>query len=470
MDERTYPDTPLLLVDDEPDMLLSYRAMLRVNSITNVVTCSDSRKVMSLLSERAFHLVVLDLSMPHVTGQQLLARICASYPGLPVMVATASDEVITAVECMKNGAVDYLVKPVEENRFVCSVRHALEMRALQDENQGLRTHMLDRQLADPGAFGEIVTRSESMEAIFSYVAAVARFGRPILVTGESGVGKELVARSIHKAGGREGRFVSVNVGGLDDNVFSDTLFGHRKGAFTGAQADRKGLIETAAGGTLFLDEIGTLEPSSQVKLLRVLQEGEYFPLGADTPRTVEAAVVAATNEDLGVLVRDGRFRNDLFYRLNTHHIRVPPLRERPEDIGCLVEHFAQRAAKRLGKARITVPAGALAVMEQHPFRGNVRELESIVFDVAARSETDTLDTGLVAEQLGRPAAEAMAMASHSDGAGYMIPCGGGFPKLREVEEHLMREAMVRAKGNQTAAALLLGISQSTLSRRLRVQQ
>ncbi|MBN1309402.1 MAG: sigma-54-dependent Fis family transcriptional regulator [Chitinispirillaceae bacterium] len=464
MTQQAFPRFPILIVDDEEDVLQSYKMTLRLNRIDNFELCGDSRQVMGLIERNTYSALMLDLFMPHITGLELLEDIREIHPEIVIIVVTGSNNVSTAVECMKQGVYDYLVKPVDVNRLVTSLRNAIEMGELRRENSSLRSHMLTAGVRTPELFAPIVTASESMHSIFSYIEAIAASPRPILITGESGTGKELIARAIHAAGMRTGKFVAVNVGGLDDTMFSDTLFGHHRGAFTGAGSERPGLVEQADGGTLFLDEIGTLQPASQIKLLRLLQEGEYYPLGSDSVKTIEAAVIAATNENLDASMREGKFRNDLYYRLLTHHIHVPPLRERPDDIPLLVEHFASEAAAALKKTAPAVPFAVVALLQQCRFPGNVRELQALVFDAVTRCR---------GSEIGPDAFEQFARSQgcSSDGRSSVQPqpvetlLHGGIPKLKEIEEYLIAKALQKSGNNQTLAAQILGISQSTLSRR-----
>ena len=253
--------------------------------------------------------------------------------------------------------------------------------------------MLSAEPAHPEVFADIVTRDSSMLAIFKYAEAVAPTTLPVLITGETGVGKELIGRCIHAASGRSGSFVPVNVAGLDDTLFADTLFGHVKGAYTGADAAREGMVAKAGEGTLFLDEIGDLAPESQIKLLRLLQEREYYPLGTDRPRPASARFVFATNLDIAKAMGDGKFRKDLLYRLRSHHIRIPPLRERPSDLPVLLDHFFQKAAKVVGKDQPPVPRELLPLLGSYAFPGNIRELEGMVFDAVVRHQSHTLSLG-----------------------------------------------------------------------------
>jgi two-component system response regulator HydG len=466
MQQNLFPRLPVLLIDDEEDVLQSYKMTLRFRGINNIILCSDGREVLGLLAKTRFSAIVLDLSMPHVTGLELLKPIRERYPEIAVIVITASNSVATAVDCMKNGALDYMVKPVEDSRLITGLRNAIELCELRTENSALRQSTLAQQIRDLDTFAPIVTTSSSIYAIFSYIEAIAESSKPVLITGESGTGKELFAHAIHRASGREGKFVPVNVGGLDDTVFSDTLFGHRKGAFTGADGDRRGLVEEAAGGTLFLDEIGSLEKSSQIKLLRLLQENEYYQLGSDSCKIAHAAVIAATNEDLKSGMKNGIFRNDLYFRLLTHHIHIPPLRDRREDIPALIDHFLEQASKSSGKSKPSIPPGLLQLLDHYDFPGNVRELGALIFDMAARSTSGTLDINhardYIAMQTGK-SADSLSIDLNNQ---FVIPYYGDFPKLRVVEDYLIGEAMAKAEGNQYRAAELLGVAQSTLWRRV----
>jgi DNA-binding NtrC family response regulator len=464
---QLFPSRPILLVDDENDVLQSYKMTLRFNGINNFELCSDSTKVMDMIGQSEYSAIIMDLNMPILSGKDLMALIHEKLPEIPVIVVTASNSVATAVECMKLGALDYLVKPVEDSRFITSVRNSVEITDLRHENIQLRKTIFSRQVKSPDAFKEIVTVSNSMRDIFSYIEAVSGSVKPVLVTGESGTGKELFARAIHAVSGRMGKFVAVNVAGLDDAMFSDTLFGHRKGAFTGADSDRRGLVEEASGGTLFLDEIGSLEKISQIKLLRLLQENEFYPLGSDVSRNSHTVVVAATNEDLQKRMKEGSFRNDLYFRLITHHIQIPPLRQRREDMPYLFDHFIEKAAASMDKIKPRYSPDIIYLIDRYDFPGNVRELESMVSDAITRCQTSDLDIlpfkEYIAKQTGQKAEDLTIEASGQ----ILVPFHGDFPKLNEVEEFIIKEALKKVDGSQYQAAELLGVAQSTLWRRFK---
>jgi DNA-binding NtrC family response regulator len=406
--------------------------------------------------------------MPHVSGAELLPEIVQRHPEIPVVVMTATQEVETAVACMKEGAFDYLVKPVEENRYLSCVRRALELCSLRQQVGALKKSLLEQRLQHDEAFSSVITNSPRMHSIFRYVEAVSASREPILITGETGVGKGLIAKAVHLLSGRSGEFVSVNVAGLDDALFSDTLFGHKRGAFTGAERDREGMVAKAAGGNLFLDEIGDLSISSQVKLLRLLQEQTYIPLGSDVSKKSDAHIIAASNQDLRKLTADGSFRQDLFFRLSAHRVEVPPLRERLEDIPLLVGHFIDQAAHSLGREAPEPTPELLTLLSVYHFPGNIRELRAMIFDAVAlhrsgpylskESCKDAMEKNRrfgdgLQEEKGR----AIVTSLHTMGR---------FPTLKEAERLLVDEALRQARGNQGIAALLLGISRPALNRRI----
>ena len=464
----TQPRLPVMLVDDEAQALDSFELALRSGNVNNFLRCQDSRDVMSLLAEQDIEVMLLDLRMPHLSGEELLPQITSDFPHVPIIVITGADDVETAVKCMRAGAFDYIVKPVERSRLVASVKTALELRELQRQNQLLRAHVLSDQLADPEAFAKIITTSKMMRSIFQYIEAIANSPQPVLLTGETGVGKELAARAIHTVSGRQGPFIAINVAGLDDNVFADTLFGHRKGAFTGADQTRNGMVEKAEEGTLFLDEIGDLSPASQVKILRFLQDGEFFPLGSDVAKRSNARVVVATNQELETLKDSGKFRKDLYYRLRIHQVHIPPLRERKEDLPLLLDHFLEKTAKTLGKKKPTPPNELTTLLGAYHFPGNIRELESIIFDAASKHVSGKLSMEVfksyISEQ--QPALKPDSRGLPLDDSA-PISFSEKLPTLKQAELLLIAEALKRSGGNQAIAAMYLGISRQALNRRLR---
>jgi DNA-binding NtrC family response regulator len=457
-----------MMVDDEEQSLNAFEMALRSTRMNNFVRCQDSREVMSLLSGREMEVVLLDLRMPHVSGEELLPMIISDFPEVPVIIITGANDVETAVKCMKHGAFDYMVKPVEKSRLIGGVKRASELRELQRENRLLKAHVLSDKLECPEAFSEIITKSSAMRSIFQYAEAVAASPRPVLITGETGVGKELVAKAVHTLSKRKGDFIPVNVAGLDDNFFSDTLFGHGKGAITGVPDARSGLVEKAAGGTLFLDEIGDLNTASQVKLLRLLQDGEYFPLGADVAKRSDARIMVATNQDLDALQSSGKFRKDLYYRLCDHHIHIPALRRRPEDLTVLVAHFLEKASKILGKKKPTPPDELVTLLSTYHFPGNVRELEAMVVDAVSSHKSGKLSMDVFKAHISkRTPGSSEVTTDVPPGGEVLVSFSAQLPTLKQVEQLLIDEAMRRAEHNQSIAALSLGISRQALNKRLK---
>jgi DNA-binding NtrC family response regulator len=471
MDETLNPLLPILMVDDERPWLHSLALTLeRQAGLNHTTLCCSGDEALKLLASTAFSLVLLDLTMPPPAGEDIIAWIRSERPELQVIIISGINQLNSAVRCMQLGACDYFVKTDDRNRILTGILRALRIRELEAENAKLRSGILHQSLGRPEAFAEIYTGNPRMLAVFHYLEAVAPSSQPVLITGDSGTGKELVARIVHRLGRPKGPWVAVNAAGLDDNVFADTLFGHVRGAFTGAQQARKGMVEEAAGGTLFLDEIGDLSPGSQIKLLRLLQEEEYLPLGADRPRRSSVRIVAATNLDLAEKMAAGAFRKDLYYRLKAHHVALPSLRERRDDLPLLLERFLVEAAEALGKKRPPLPAGLSELMAAYPFPGNVRELRSMVFDAVSQHQSGRLSLEPFRRAIGEqapPAGGAPSPLPAADPAGRKLIFTETLPTLEEAGGLLVREAMERAGGNQSVAASFLGISRPALSQRLK---
>jgi len=463
MEQQSGTSLPVVLVDDESTVLLSSRMILGSAGIKEVLSVEDSRELMPLLAGRKVAAVVLDLFMPYISGTQLLPEIVKKYPDLPVIVMTATQEVETAVGCMKEGAFDYLVKPVEESRFVSSVKRALELRTLRRQMGALKRSLMTDELEHGEAFSRIITVSRRMRSLFQYLEAIAGSSEPVLITGETGSGKELLAEAVHRLSDRNGEFVSVNMAGLDDTLFSDTLFGHRRGAFSGADTAREGMVARAAGGTLFLDEIGDLTPASQVKLLRLLQEHQYYPLGSDVAKISDARILCATHRDLNARMAEEAFRSDLFFRLSVHQVEILPLRERKEDIPVLVAFFAAEAADSLSKKPPQAPPELLTLLANYHFPGNVRELRAMVFDGVARHKSGPV---LAVKSFRKAIKQQVTTMPAGKKAAKSVDTEGRFPTLKEAESLHIEEALRRADGNQGTAAALLGISRPALNRRL----
>ena len=466
MKPSLFPHNPILLVDDEPDTLRGFKITLTSAGINNLLLCRDAREVMQILASNIIEVILLDLTMPFISGETLLSMIANNYPEIPVIIVTGNTEVNMAVQCMKAGTFDYMVKPIETNRLISGVKRAIEIRMLKYENQRLKTHVITGLIEYPEAFSHIITQNRTMLGLFQYAESISKNSRTVLITGETGVGKELMAKSIHRLSGRKGPLITANIAGIDDNIFSDTLFGHVAGAFTGAGKSRQGLVERAFGGTLFLDEIGDLQPGSQVKLLRLLQEREYRSLGADLSKIADVKILVATNLDLLALQKSNNFRKDLYYRLCAHHLDIPPLRERLDDLPLLVDHFLETAAREFEKKKPSPPMELFNLLSNYSFPGNVRELKSMIYDAVANHTSKILsmkrfisyikkhdDLTGNSQEISLPD----AIASDSE----------PIPTLEQMTWELMKRAMKRSDNNQTMAARFLGISRQRFGRYLK---
>jgi DNA-binding NtrC family response regulator len=455
----------VLLVDDELAELEAYSLLLTSMGINNVRTLSDSRLVMETLDDMQAPVVFLDLNMPHMTGQEVLKELKVLKPQIPVIIITADSDIETAVECLKLGAHDYLVKPIDLKMFSSSLRNALEINLLRNEVMSLKGVSFGTSEHVNKAFRKIITKNAQMYGLFQYIESIAGSGLPTLILGETGVGKELIARAIHDVSGLPGEFVAVDISGLDDTLFSDTLFGHVKGAFTGADTARSGMIEKAGNGTIFLDEIGDLSEASQVKLLRLVQEKTYYPLGADQPKECRARILTAANKDLNILAgREGECRMDLYYRLSTHLIKIPPLRERREDIPMLTDYIMASAAVTMNKTVPTISQQAMDLLMSHSFPGNVRELKTYIFDAVARCINGHIQKSLLSERI----AGVNAPEVHGVSRGAPLEeLFGHFPTLEELTNYAVIMALEYADGNQSRASKLLGISRQALNKRVK---
>nr|WP_216623270.1 sigma-54 dependent transcriptional regulator [Corallococcus exercitus] len=448
--------TRILVADDQPDVLEALRLLLKRDGYT-VVSAQSPAGVKATLDAEDVDLVLMDLNYARDTtsgreGLDLLGELRARDALLPVVVMTAWGSVEGAVEAMRLGARDYVQKPWDNTRLLATLRTQLELsralqrgRRLEEENQHLRR--------EQGGRSPLVGESRAMQPVRRLIERVAPSSAPVLVTGEHGTGKEVVARLLHAASPRADRpFVAVNSGGLSEGVFESELFGHVKGAFTDAKADRIGCFELADGGTLFLDEIGNMPLAQQAKLLRVLQTGELHPVGSSRTRRVDVRVVSATNVDLGKAVVEGRFREDLLYRLNTVEVQLPPLRERREDIPLLAAHFLAAQGQRYGRPHIHLAPGALEALLAYPWPGNVRELEHAVERALLMAVGDRVEAeDLLLKRAGLASGGTTRLEEMT---------------LEEVERYLIERALGRHDGNVSEAAKALGLSRSALYRRL----
>jgi two-component system response regulator PilR (NtrC family) len=439
--------TRLLIVDDE-ESILEFLSLLFEAEGMEVETARSVTDAQTTLAERSFDLVLCDILMPDGNGLELLKEIKAAAPNTAVIMMTAYSSTKTAIEAMKLGAYDYIAKPFNNEEMKVLAQKALERVELADENLYLR-----RELAQKYTFNNIIGKSPRMQAIFSLVEKVARTTSTVLIHGESGTGKELIARAIHFASPRAARrFLSINCGALPENLLESELFGHERGAFTGAVREKKGLFQEADRGTLFLDEIGEMMPSMQVKLLRALQQRVVRKVGGNQEESVDVRIITATNQDLESRIGSGDFREDLYYRINVIPIHLPPLRQRREDIPLLVDFFLQKYCHQMDLEPRQITAEAMKVLESYDWPGNVRELENLVERAIALSAGETLTTRdlpvhLMSSRRSLPDAIELP-AEGLDLEGY----------LEQIRAHMMAQALDRTEGIQTQAAELLGMS------------
>jgi two-component system response regulator PilR (NtrC family) len=431
--------------------VLLRRAGYQVDPVADVSTALDR-----IGREAPYDAVITDLALPDGTGMDVLARARERDDSTQVVIVTAYGSTENAVQAMRLGAYDYIQKPFRNHELLALLEKALEKRGLVGENRMLRARVAEQQRDAAGLVG----KSPAMERVMDLVRRIAASRTSVLVTGESGTGKEMVARALHQLGDRvSGPFVVVNCGALPEALMESELFGHEKGAFTGATAKSEGLFRAAGGGTLFLDEIGELPQALQVKLLRALQERKVRPVGSQRELEIDVRVVAATNRDLEKDIQDGRFRSDLFYRLNVIRIHLPPLRERPEDVPALADHFVRKHGALSGK-RVRFSAPAMRWIATHDYPGNVRELENVIERAVALAASEEIGVDdFSVERASRPGPAAPVAEI---GEGFEIDRW-----LGDLEKNVLLRALEQAKGNQTAAARLLGTTFRSFRYRLR---
>ncbi|MEW5911140.1 MAG: sigma-54 dependent transcriptional regulator [Thermodesulfobacteriota bacterium] len=441
----------ILVVDDEKNYLVVLEALLSQAGY-EVASAQNGAQALALVEEAEPDLVITDMRMPQMSGLELIRRLKERYTDLPIVVMTAYGTVENAVEAMKLGATDYISKPFENTELLLTVEKSLKMRRLLFQNRLLKQELK--------GFGEIIGDSKPMREVYALVDKVAATRATVLLTGESGTGKELIARAIHTRSPRsEEAFVAVNCMALTETLLEDELFGHEKGAFTGATGRRKGRFEMAHQGTLFLDEVGELGPSVQVKLLRVLQERTFERVGGNQPISVDVRIVAATNRNLSQAVDQAKFREDLFYRLNVVRIDLPPLSQRREDLPALVAHFVKKYAAEMGRPAPQMTKEAMAMIFRHPWPGNVRELENALERAVILAGPQITPTDLPLEL--RPEA--------GQGAGVAeLPTGMGLTQaVEDMERRMILRALTESGGVAAHAAEALGLTKSNLAYKLK---
>ena len=450
----------ILIIDDHDSVREGLELLLRRRG-HRTLSAEGGQRGLDLLEEEGADLVITDLRMAHLDGMEVLKRVRERAPATDVLVITAYGTMETAVEAMKLGAADFITKPISSEEFGVKIERILRERAererLRKENVALRVENAWLKEDVQVRYGEIVGESQAMQDVFGWIERVARSNSTAMIYGESGTGKELVARAIHAASSRrEGPFIRVNCGALAEGLLDSELFGHEKGAFTGAERRRRGRFELAHGGTLFLDEIATISPTTQVRLLRVLQERELERVGGEETIPVDVRIIAATNTTAETLLAGNGFREDLFYRLHVVPITIPPLRNRRSDIPVLVWHFIDKLCDRTCSPVRTVGESALGRLMEHHWPGNVRELENVIERALVMAESELLEVSVLPP-----------FAENGDGSAPADPAlpDGGMDLTRVVEgleERLLRQALSRARGVKAEAARLLGLKPSAL--------
>lgn len=441
----------LLIADDEKNIRSGLELAFEDEGYT-VETAADGKEAWEKLQKNAIDLVITDLRMPEMDGYELLKRISAAYPTLPVIVLTGHGTIETAVETMRDGAVDFFTKPVDIDKLSLVVKKTISASSLAEQNRKLSEEI--EKLRKQQGYGKIIGKSGKIAALMQTVSQVAPTRATVLITGESGTGKELVADAIQSLSTRSDKpFIKVHCASLSQSLLEDELFGHEKGAFTGAVAQKKGRFELADTGTLFLDEIGEIDAATQVKLLRVLQERQFERVGGEKTLTVDVRVICATNRDLKKEVELGNFREDLYYRLNVVHVEVPPLRERKEDIELLSASFLSTFNREDGRKIEGFTPAARKAMFSYSWPGNVRELRNTVEAAVVLSRSNVIDIDDLPPQLRETSGESTISFS--------LPV-----TMEEAEKGLILETISFCKGNKTKAADLLGIGRKTLHRKL----
>ncbi|MGD9044047.1 MAG: sigma-54 dependent transcriptional regulator [Desulfobacterales bacterium] len=453
MESIPFKHTPVLVVDDDEGLLLSIKATLVSSGLPEPALVSDSRRVMDLVSEYDFQLVLLDLMMPHLTGMEVLQKIKARSPNVACVIVSAIDDVESAVQAMSLGASDYLVKPLNSEKLIALVNRTLEAHTLKHDLEQFGSKKVFSNLRDPGAFTDIVAEDEAMALIFHQVEAVAGTDYSVVISGESGTGKEMLARVIHKLSNRSrAPFYAVNMASFSKTIFEDEFFGHTKGAYTDAANEKIGFFEAASGGTLFLDEITELDPSLQGKLLRVIEERELYRLGSTEIRNVDVRIIAATNRDINEEILQGGFRSDLYYRINMYNIKVPPLRERRKDILPIARHFLHNHASANDKKINTLEPELEERLMQYSYPGNVRELENIIAAAVLQEKGKTLTLAATLNLLPYEGPERRKNVE--------------LLTLEEIEKRHIEKVLEITGGNRPKAAKILGVNVSTVYRKI----
>lgn len=435
----------VLVVEDEPILRREIAGFLRDEGL-DVGEAEDGETALELLRDGDWEIVLLDIALPGISGMDVLHQMATLSPRSVTLVMTAFASVDTAIHALRLGAYDYLKKPIMFDELMIRIHKLAAFRQIVVENQ-----VLKRQINAQGQVSELIGSSRAMQHVFSHIQLLKDAQANVLISGESGVGKELVARAIHaESQAREKPFIPINVSAIPETMLENQLFGHQKGAFTGASTAVRGVFEAACGGTVFLDEIGELPLALQPRLLRAIEQKEVFPIGAESPKSLEFRVLAATNRDLEAMVEDGTFREDLFYRLNVFHIEVPPLRERKDDIPLLIKHFVQHFAHVLKKPLLGCTHEAMQRLLASTWKGNVRELRNVIERAAILAQESWLDVHLLPRSFQEVSASSWVLQD----------------VIRQAEREHIQMVLRLAEGNKEKAAQMLGIGLATLYRKL----
>lgn len=459
MEQELFPEHPILVVDDEEHILKSIESYLMVKGITNIECCGDSRDVMPRLKKKKYSVILLDILMPGISGDELLPQIIESYPDIPVIIVTAFPDDEIAKNCMKKGAYECLRKPVDIKNLIKTIAEALKLKGSYEEIVTVKKELFSdtNRQQRPEKFTGIISRSAKMQSIFQTIALIALTSNPVLIRGEAGVGKELVAREIHTHSRREGKFVLFNTTDIDDTSFLEKLLGHKKG-----------LLEVARDGTLYLTEIADLSLQAQFKLTHLIRDGEYYPLGTEEPVSHNVRIIAATNKNITALIDTGAFRKGIYSLFQNHEMNIPPLRDRREDIPLLIEHFVNIALENSMK-KPQIPNELFTLLEKYDFPSNISELKKMVYRSVDRYRAGLLPLDVFIA----PIEKRIVLDDYSlspgvtDSSVKKIDFGRSTPSFAEVEEMYLDEVMKRAGGDHSKAARTAGLDIRAFTTRLK---
>lgn len=464
MKQTSYPSLPLLIVDDEPEALEMVKAVLENNGINNIILCQEPGKVMNILAKKRICLILMDLKMPGVSGEELLSMTNQKHPDTPVIILTATSEMETAIRCVKNNAYDYLVKPIDESLLIPCIKRCISFREVSIENQSLKKSILSEEFESPEMFDRIITRNPKMIAVYKYAEAIAGTNAHLLITGEYGAGKQFIAQTIHALSGRKGKFVCIKPSELDQEQFNAAIFGQAAKPENAKKLKiKKGWLMTAQGGTLYFDGIEDIAIENQKALCELIQTGKFTIPATNNSKILDTRLVFATAKDPVSLIESESLRYDLYHRLCANLIDIPPLRQRTDDLPLLIDHFFEKASEAEGVKTPKYPRELSLLLSSHPFRNNISELKKMIREAVAKTKSGTLkidafDDYLVQNQkLTENIAADMLSEEKADIASWKK-----LPPLKDIERLMALEAMKRTNGNRSVAARILGITRQTL--------